>query len=103
MIPGGYFQGGLDALDDLGVVNVAGSGDNQRGGAVVGLVVIPHIAAAHGGDRLGGAADGAADGSVAVDSQLEGLVDGFRGRVLPHRQLVEDDAALHREIFLVEA
>ena len=37
-----------------------------------------------------------------MDCQLEGLVDGFRGRVLPHRELVEDDASLHREILLAQ-
>ncbi len=67
------------------------------------LVVLPHIRALDLADRLGRSADGTADRAVAVDSQLEGVVDRIRGRILPHRQLVEDDAALHREIFLVEA
>ena len=103
MIPGGRLQGGLDALDDVVVVDVAGGCDDERGGRVVGLVVLPHVRAADLADRLGGAADGTADGAVTVDGQLESLVNGFRRRVLPHRQLVEDDAALHREIILVQA
>ena len=65
--------------------------------------MLPHVRAADLTDRLGGAADGTADGAVAMDGQLESLVNGFRRRVLPHRQLVEDDAALHREIILVQA
>ena len=69
----------------------------------MGLVVLPHVRAADLANHLGGAADGTANGTVAVDGQLEGLVNGFRRRVLPHRQLIEDDAALHREIILVQA
>ena len=69
----------------------------------MGLVVLPDVRALDLTDGLGRAADGASDRTVAVDGQLEGVVDRVRGRVLPHRQFVEDDAALHREIFLVEA
>ena len=69
----------------------------------MGLVVLPHIRALDLTDGLGRAADGASDRAVAVDGQLEGVVDRVCGRVLPHRQFVEDDAALHREIYLVEA
>ena len=69
----------------------------------MGLVVLPHIRALDLTDGLWRAADGASDRAVAVDGQLEGVVDRVRGRVLPHRQFVEDHAALHREIFLVEA
>ena len=69
----------------------------------MGLVVLPHVGSAHLADRLGGSTDGAPDGTVPVDGELEGLVDGLRGRVLPHRELVEDDAAFHREVLLVQA
>ena len=69
----------------------------------MGLVVLPDVRALDLTDGLGGATDGASDRAVAVDSQLEGVVDRVRGRILPHCQLVEDDAALQREIFLVEA
>ena len=69
----------------------------------MGLVVLPHVGSFHVADRLGRSANGAADRTIAVDGQLEGVVDRVRGRVLPHRQLIEDDAALHREIYVVEA
>lgn len=68
----------------------------------MGLVVLPHVRAADLAvmpecRRRDGR------GAVTVDNQLESLVNGFLCGGPPHRQLVEDDAALHREIILVQA
>ena len=45
----------------------------------MGLVVLPHVRALDLTDRLGRSADGTADRAVAVDGQLEGVVDRVRG------------------------
>ena len=61
------------------MVDVAGGCDDEGRGAVVGLVVLPHVRALDLTDRLGRSADGTADRAVAVDGQLEGVVDRVRG------------------------
>ena len=61
------------------MVDVAGGCDDEGRGAVVGLVVLPYISSFHIADRLGRSADGATDRTIAVDGQLEGVVDRVRG------------------------
>ena len=74
----------MHALAHVVVINVACGRHDQGGGPVVRLVVVPHVVARHCGDGLRGSSHGATDGAVAMNGQLEGIVNRFGGRVLPH-------------------
>ena len=66
------------------------------------LIVLPHVGPFHVADRLSCSPHRTPDWTITVDGQLEGVMNRIGGRVLPHRQLVENHAALHREISLIQ-
>ena len=102
-IPRRSIQGGLHALAHGFVVDVTCGGHNEGRGAVVSLVVLPHVGTLDLADRLGRATHRAPDRTVAMDSQLEGIVNRIGRRILPHRQFIQDDAAFHRKVILIQA
>ena len=67
------------------------------------LVVLPHVGALDLADRLSRTTHRAPDRTVAMDGQLEGIVNRIGRRIFPHRQFVQDDAAFHRKVILIQA
>ena len=89
-----------DLAYDLGVVDVAGGGDDEVRGVVVLLVEAGDPVRGERVDRVDGAEDRAAEGGVAEHGVREQVVHAVARVVLGHRDLFEDDAALGVDVLL---
>ena len=96
---GGVFGGiplaerGGELLDDLLVVDVAGSSEDDVVGDVLLFEVVDRVVAADGPDGLGRAGDVAAEGVVGPHDRIEEEVGHLGRGVGDHGQLLEDDRA----------
>ena len=92
-------KAGAHHPDHLGVVEVAGGGDDHVGGPVVALVEPRHLGPGQRLDRVDGAGDRAAErGLGAVGLLGEQVVHHVVGVVVVHRDLVEDHVALGLDV-----
>ena len=85
------------------VVDPARGRDHEGLRTVVPAVVLPHGVPRDRTDRLGGAADRAAERVGAEHRRGELLVHDVARVVVAHRELLEDDAALGLQLVAVEA